>query len=74
MFDEFDIIGLIIKELDKSDKLIHHKIKQYMMDNWYTCDDIIHNSPKFKESTIIVSHILKNISCDLTKEISNIIS
>lgn len=69
MITKFDITEFMIMEIKNNYQHLN-KEKIFMELNKNLCNSILYNDPKFKESTIIVSHILKNLMVDFIREVS----
>ncbi len=69
MITKFDITEFMIMEIKNNYQ--HLKEERIFMElNKSLCNSVLYNDPKFKESTTIVSHILKNLMMDFIREVT----
>ncbi len=69
MINKLDMASLIICELKNNyPKLTEERI--FMEINKSLCNGVLYNDPKFKESTIILTHVFKNLMTDFVKEVT----
>lgn len=67
--NKIDIIELMIKEIDcYPDK---ERIKTYMTFHKSLCNDVLYTSLKYKESSIILTNIFRNLMSDFCKEVTD---
>lgn len=69
MIDEIDITSLMICEIKNNyPKLNEERI--FMEINKNLCNSVLYNDPKFKESSIILTHIFKNLIATFVREVN----
>lgn len=71
MINKIDIAGFIINEIERNNLEKFDEEELFIKLNKNLCNDVLYNDLKYKESTIIVSHILKNLMIDFLKEVNN---
>ena len=69
---KINIVSIIIEQIKNNEKLNNEKIFMLMHEN--LCNDVLYNDPKYKESVIIVTHILNNLISDFTKEVHSCVN
>jgi hypothetical protein len=71
MINKLDIAGFIINEIERNNLEKFDEEELFIKLNKNLCNDVLYSDLKYKESTIIVSHILKNLMIDFLKEVNN---
>ena len=71
---KIDIIEVIINEINRDNNKKLEEEKLFMKMNRSLCNDVLYNDNKYKESTIIMTNIFKNIMTDFIKEVNNYIN
>lgn len=69
-----DIVEFIINEIDNKYSNNLNEEKLFMKMNKSLCNDVLYQDKKFKESTIIMTHIFRNLMMDFCKEVSNCVN
>ncbi len=69
MITKFDITEFMIIQIKQSYQHLNEE-RIFMELNKNLCNSVLYNDPKFKESTIIISHILKNLMRDFVREVN----
>ncbi len=69
MITKFDITQFMIDEIDVNYQHLNEE-KIFMKLNKNLCNGVLYNDPKFKDSTIILTHIFKNLMLDFVREVS----
>lgn len=69
MINKLDITEFIISEIKKNYNHLNEELI-FLELNRNLCNSVLYNDPKFKESTIILTHIFKNLMMDFIKEVS----
>ena len=73
MFERINIVKAMINELSNSENKNTEIIRKYLILNEALCNEVLYTDPKYKESSIILTHIFKNLTLNLGKEITNVI-
>ena len=74
---KIDIVDMLLIELEKRINIdpeneLLHKIKIYLYSHKSRCLDYLYMNSKYKESTLILTHIFKNIFTDISKDIAEV--
>lgn len=69
MINKLDITEFIISEIKKDYNHLNEELI-FLELNRNLCNNVLYNDPKFKESSIILTHIFKNLMMDFIKEVS----
>lgn len=72
--NRLDLVQFMINEINNKypDKLIEEKI--FMSLNKSLCNDVLYQDDKYKESTIILTNIFRNLMTDFCKEVNNCVN
>lgn len=71
MIEKLDITGFIINEINRNNPEKLNEEKLFMKLNKNLCNDVLYSDSKYKESTIILTHIFKNLMIDFIKEVND---
>lgn len=69
MIIKFDITQFMIDEIDVNYQHLNEE-KIFMKLNKNLCNGVLYSDPKFKDSTIILTHIFKNLMLDFVREVN----
>ena len=62
-----DVVNIILNEIKDNKNLEKEKLYMQMHDS--LCNEVLYTSSKYKESTIILTHIFNNLMNDFVKEV-----
>lgn len=68
---KIDIVELMIKEIGEKYPEKLEREKFYLEMHKRLCNDVLYSDPKYKENTIILTNIFRNLMMDLCKEVTN---
>lgn len=71
---KIDIVEFMITEINNKypNKLNEEKV--FMTLNKSLCNDVLYNDSRYKESTIILTNIFRNLMTDFCKEVNDCIN
>jgi len=74
MIDKIDISSIIINEIDRFNNKKLEQEKFFIQMHKTLCNDVLYTDSKYKESTIILTHIFRNLMMDFCKEVSEYVN
>lgn len=74
MENKIDLVSIFLSITTQmnNNKLAEEKL--FMQMNKSLCNDVLYNDPKYKESAIILTHIINDLMRDFVKEVNNCVN
>ena len=69
-----DVVTVFINEIERRDMKKLKKEKAFMEMNKSLCNNVLYTDSRYKESTIILTHILNNLMVDFIKEVNDCVN
>lgn len=71
---KIDFVTIFINEIERREMKKLKKEKIYMEMHKSLCNDVLYTDSKYKESTIILTHIFNNLMIDFIKEVNDCVN
>ena len=71
---KIDFATIFINEIERREMKKLNKEKDFMKINKSLCNNVLYTDSKYKESTIILTHIFNNLMIDFIKEVNNCVN
>lgn len=71
---KIDIVDIFINEIDRKNNKKLRKERVFMDFNRSLCNNALYGDTKYKESAIILTHILNNLMVDFLKEVHDCVN
>ncbi len=71
---KIDFATIFINEIERREMKKLNKEKMFMEMNKSLCNNVLYTDTKYKESTIILTHIFNDLMIDFIKEVNNCVN
>ncbi len=71
---KIDFATIFINEIERREMKKLNKEKIFMEMNKSLCNNVLYTDTKYKESTIILTHIFNDLMIDFIKEVNNCVN